>query len=138
MIFPQPPLQEQPIAGSLPWVQWFSTIQKYFKVEAVTAPTLSTNWSNFGGAYQTAGYWKDNATGMVHLTGMIKKSVAGVVGETIFTLPTGYRPAASELFGIDSNNAHGRIDVTAAGLVQFQIGTATAWISLSGISFRAA
>ena len=136
MIFPQPPLQESPIAGSLPWVQWFSSVQKYFRIQSIQVPTLAANWSNYGGAYQTAGYWKDSATGVVHLTGLVKKSVAGVAGEAIFTLPTGYRPAAQEIFATDSNGAHSRIDVNASGGVLFQTGTATAWVSLSGISFK--
>ena len=137
MNFPQPPLQSDPIAGILPWVQWFSQVTSYFKDPVMTAPTLSANWSNVGGAYQIARYYID-PTGIVYLEGSIKKASAGVAGETIFTLPTGYRPSAQLSFAIDANGAYGKIDVKADGTVVYQAGTATVSMSLSGINFKGA
>ncbi len=136
MKFPQPPIQAAPIAGVLSWVQWFSQITSYFKDPVLTTPTFSANWSNVGGVYQTAQYYIDS-TGIVHLEGSIKKSIAGVAGETIFTLPVGYRPSAQLSFPVDANGAYGKIDVKANGTVVYQVGTATVSISLSGITFRA-
>ena len=137
MNFPQPPIQLAPIAGVLPWVQWFSQVTSYFKDPVMTAPTLSANWSNVGGAYQTARYYID-PTGIVYLEGSIKKATAGVAGETIFTLPTGYRPSAQLSFAIDANGVYGKIDVKADGTVAYQAGTATVSMSLSGINFKGA
>ena len=136
MNFPQPPLHSSPIAGILPWVQWFSQVTSYFKDPVFKAPTLSPNWSNVGGAYQTARYYID-PTGIVYLEGSIKKSSAGVAGETIFTLPVGYRPSAQLSFPVDANGSYGKIDVKANGTVVYQAGTATVSISLSGITFKA-
>ena len=137
MNFPQPPLHSDPIAGVLPWVQWFSQVTSYFKDPVMTAPTLSANWSNVGGAYQTARYYID-PTGIVYLEGSIKKASAGVAGETIFTLPTGYRPSAQLSFPVDASGAYGKIDVKADGTVAYQAGTATVSMSLSGINFKGA
>ena len=137
MNFPQPPLHSDPIAGVLPWVQWFSQVTSYFKDPVMTAPTLSANWSNVSGAYQTARYYID-PTGIVHLEGSIKKATAGVAGETIFTLPVGYRPSSQLSFPVDANGAYGKIDVKADGTVVYQAGTATVSMSLSGISFKGA
>lgn len=137
MNFPQPPLHSDPIAGVLPWVQWFSQVTSYFKDPVMTAPTLSANWSNVSGAYQTARYYID-PTGIVYLEGSIKKATAGVAGETIFTLPVGYRPSAQLSFAIDANGAYGKIDVKADGTVVYQAGTATVSMSLSGINFKGA
>ena len=137
MNFPQPPLHAAPIAGVLSWVQWFSQVTSYFKDPVLTAPTFSANWSNVGGAYQTAQYYIDS-NGIVHLEGSIKKASAGVAGETIFTLPTGYRPSAQLSFPVDANGAYGKIDVKADGTVVYQAGTATVSMSLSGINFKGA
>lgn len=137
MNFPQPPLQSDPIAGALPWVNWFSQVTSYFKAPTTNAPNLASGWSNVGGAYQTARYYIDQS-GVVHIEGSIKKSTAGVVGETIFTLPTGYNPSAQLSFAIDANGAHGKIDVKANGAVIYQTGTAIVSMSLSNISFKAA
>ena len=154
MIFPQPPLQEDPISGSLPWVNWFSTAQKYFKsladtVAANTAnittlmaspswqtPTLATNWSNYGAPWQTARYYKDSL-GIVHLEGLVKKSTAIVAGEVIFTLPSGYLPSNAIIFAVDSGASHGRCDVMSDGRVVVTVGNA-GYFSLSGITFKAA
>ncbi len=135
MKFPQPPLHSAPIAGILPWVQWFSQIVSYFKDPILTVPTLSANWSNVGGAYQTVRYYKD-PTGIVYLEGSIKKASAGIAGETIFTLPAGYRPLAQLSFPVDANGTYGKIDVKADGTVIYQAGTATVSMSLSGINFK--
>jgi hypothetical protein len=101
---------------------------------AWTAPTLSTNWSVFGGL--TAGY-KLDTTGRVYLRGVITKSLAVVSGETVFTLPAGFRPVQNTNFPAVSNSAFGYLSVSSAGVVAVQVGNA-AWFSLDGISFEAA
>lgn len=100
------------------------------------AASFATNWSNFGAPWQNVEY-KIDTTKRVHLRGMCKKSVAVAAPDTVFTLATGFRPAADEYFTVNSNGAFGTVFVTSAGLVRVQVGNAT-YVSLSGISFDAA
>jgi hypothetical protein len=95
-------------------------------------PSYAANWSDFGSPYEGVSYSRFG--NVVYLQGLCKKSIAIVAGETIFTLPTGYRPTAQVVFAIESNSAFGRVDVTVAGAVIVQIGGAP-HVSLSGISF---
>ena len=104
------------------------------RVEAWQAPALLNGWTNFGGIHATAGYWKD-PHGVVHLRGLVS---AGVIGAAIFTLPAGYRPAQYEIFGAISNGALGRCDVDyATGNVVAAAGS-NVYVSLAGVTFRAA
>ena len=104
--------------------------------EAIQTPTLQNSWVNYGTAYQGAGYWKDKC-GVVHLCGLIKSGTT--TAETvIFTLPDGYRPQTSEKFFCVSANGICVIDVYGTGNVAIKTGASTTWLSLSGISFRAA
>lgn len=99
--------------------------------DSFTAPTFQNSWVNFDGGYQVAGFYKD-PFGVVHLRGLVKN---GTVGQPIFTLPEGYRPAARLLFAAASNDAFGRVDILANGHVNAEIGN-NAYVSLNGISFR--
>lgn len=126
------------------------------QASAWTAPTFNTNWGNYGGAWQTVQYRRDEL-GMVHLRGLALRSTSGFAYDTntgrIFTLPSGYRPALNEMFlahCVDQSTGNvnvQRIDVTSAGLVYVAgpavstgpaIGSATTYVSLSGIRFQAA
>ena len=99
------------------------------------AATLQNGWANYGGGYESASYWIDDC-GVVHLAGLIKSGTTSA--ETvIFTLPTGYRPQASEKFFCVSANAICVIDVYSSGAVAIKTGANATWLSLSGISFRA-
>ena len=95
-----------------------------------TAPTLVNGWANFGGGFNSAGYYKRG--GRVYLRGMI---AGGTVGMEAFVLPTGFRPPARELHTAISNNALGRVDVLASGNVQISTIASNVFISLDGISF---
>lgn len=107
-----------------------------FLQESIIAPTLQNSWTNYGTAYQGAGYWKDKC-GVVHLCGLIKGGTT--TAETvIFTLPVGYRPAISEKFFAVSMNAICVIDIYATGNVAIKTGANSGWLSLSGISFKSA
>lgn len=101
--------------------------------ESWTAPSLLNSWADYGGGYNPAGYFKDSL-GIVHLRGLVKD---GTIGQAIFTLPAGYRPATGEVFVVISNAALGRADVIAAGNVVATTGN-NAWFSLDGITFRVA
>ncbi|NOV28012.1 hypothetical protein E5S69_31495 [Cupriavidus necator] len=102
-------------------------------VEAWIAPTLLNSWVNFGGGFNNAGYYKD-LSGVVHLRGMVK---SGVIGNAVFNLPAGYRPANEELFVAISNGALGRVDIYPSGDVGATSGS-NSWLSLDGMTFRAA
>lgn len=94
------------------------------------SPVLQNNWSDYGNGYAPAAYTK-TSSGLVVLKGMVKSGSG-----TIFTLPTGYRPATSEyiMFENSSNQTMGRVDVTSSGSVAISVGS-NAWYSLDGIAF---
>lgn len=98
-----------------------------------TAPSFLNSWVNYGGSYNTAGYFRDK-NGIVHLRGMIK---LGSVGSAAFTLPEGYRPTNNELLATISNGAIGRINIDSSGNVTPASPSNNAWVSLDGITFRA-
>lgn len=107
-----------------------------FIQEARQTATLQNSWVNYGSSYESATYWKDKC-GVVHLAGLIKSGTT--TAETvIFTLPEGYRPRTSEKFFCVSMNAICVIDIYSSGAVAIKTGANNSWLSLSGISFRAA
>lgn len=99
--------------------------------EQTFAPAYANAWVNFGGAYRNGGYWRD-AAGVIHLTGVIKNGVAGLM----FTLPAGFRPSATLIFPIVSNAVFGYLEVAAAGTVTAILYNNT-FVALDGISFKA-
>jgi len=102
--------------------------------------TFASGWANYGGGFAPCDFWKDQF-GMVHIRGLVTKS-GGVpaAGNTIMTLPEGYRPRAPLLFSVISGEPGGigRVDVNPDGNVLWMVGqtTETDFTSLSGISFR--
>lgn len=103
--------------------------------EAWISVTFTNSWVNYGGAFATVQYRRD-AMGFVHLKGLMK---SGTIDAAAFTLPVGYRPAASEIcVGVcNPGDAISRIDITSAGIVKPITGS-NIYISLSGITFRGA
>lgn len=92
-----------------------------------------SHWYNFGFGTNTAAFYKD-PQGRVHLRGM----VAGErLCDPIFVLPEGFRPAALEHHVAASDSAFGFVTVGPDGVVLARVGSTT-WVSLDGISFRAA
>lgn len=78
-----------------------------------TSVTFQNSWTDYGAPFQTARYCKFN--GVVYVEGLIK---SGTIGLAAFTLPVGYRPAATVRFSqISGGAATGAADVTAAGEV---------------------
>jgi hypothetical protein len=57
-------------------------------VEPWNTPIFQNGWSNYGGGWEPAGYYRDKF-GMVHLKGLIK---GGSLNTAAFTLPVGSRP----------------------------------------------
>lgn len=100
--------------------------------EAWTEPTtLEGSWVNYGSGYANAGYMKDKL-GFVHLKGLVK---SGSMVDSIFILPSGYRPTANAIFAVPSNHAFGEIEVQTNGEILQTRGT-NDWISLEGITFK--
>ena len=104
--------------------------------EALVPVTYSdANWIDWGGGFTGVGYWR-GADGLIHIRGLAKTNVARAIGATIFTLPTGFRPAAQEIFTMQGPGGLVRVDVAAAGNVYLQTAlNAGDWVALSGIKF---
>lgn len=108
-------------------------------VGGVGQPAFENGWANHGDSVSVrypAGFWKQ-ADGLVHVRGCIWKS-ALPVGETIFTLPAGYRP--TRLLGVQTSDAAGApvgFEIGADGAVKKVAGSTSAtFLLLDGISFR--
>jgi hypothetical protein len=97
-----------------------------------TKADLENKWINYNSSYNPAGFFKDSL-GIVHLRGLVK---GGIIGQTIFKLPAGYRPSFRELFVVCTNpNISGRVDVENGNV--WAITGSSGWLSLDGITFRA-
>jgi microcystin-dependent protein len=111
--------------------------------ESVPDPLVLDTWHVIGAAGQPAygsGYtayagfispaFRKDPFGRVHLRGLVNGYVAS---GAIFTLPVGYRPTGTLLLDTISNNAVGRLDINANGIVSPSAGAS--WISLDGLYF---
>jgi len=99
-----------------------------------TIRSFANGWRNYSNTYNPAAYFKDSM-GIVHLRGLVK---LGTIRKHVFTLPAGYRPARRELHvACTYNNVSGRVDILTNGQVLPWAGS-NKWISLDGITFRAA
>lgn len=97
-------------------------------------PTFATDWASV----VTVGYLKD-PFGWVCLRGQADKSSAFALPDTIFTLPSGYRPSQAVVPLVSANGgAWGEITVNTNGTVQLTQGGGTTYTSLDGIRFPSA
>jgi hypothetical protein len=112
-------------------------------IGAVGEPTFAGTWVNLdnnaavpGSATQRAAGFRKDAFGKVRLTGVIK---GGSNGQTMFTLPAGYRPRTSELSQITyASLGLAALSVSSAGVVAatgVASGNITTWIYLDGFEF---
>jgi len=102
------------------------------------APTLTAGWANYGGGYNTAGYYKD-VNNRVWLKGLFQNTSGAEKpsSSVLFQLPVGYRPSGVPIFASTSINGHARIDVITDGNVLVQQAIAAGgWISIDNLSFR--
>lgn len=111
-------------------------LQPELLVGAAGEPAFGSGWKNEGGGFQSVGFYRDDE-GVVHLRGVV---ALGGHTTTIFTLPIGYRPAATEMFiaGLDYAGT-ATIEVTAVGDVDLEFinaPTTPSYMTLSQISFR--
>jgi len=88
----------------------------------------------------SVGYYRDSL-GRVYLQGPAKKCGTPASGNTIFTLPLGFRPKRANHFGTVDTDAPGEVVVdnsghVIAGPVPGPAFSTNHWISLDGISFR--
>lgn len=93
--------------------------EDWHEVGAGGEPAFQNSWANKGGAYETLAFRK--VGNVVWLKGSVG---AGSLNTTIFTLPTGYRPAKDRRKGISGYDAGTyyviQLYITSAGLVQVQ------------------
>ena len=106
--------------------------QPTYAQETWTPFALKNTWVAYGGAEAVPAY-RLYANGRVALRGLVKN---GVIGSALGTLPTGFRPAATARFAVDSNGAFGTIAVNSDGSVVPTLGNIT-YFSLEGITFEA-
>lgn len=132
----QAPVQSPIIPGSiitLPWLNYFNNLSQ----PTPTPVPYVGAWGDFGGAFETGKYYLDNVASRVYLQGLIVRTGASGVGEIIFTLPVGYRPAGDILLACTATGAFANIKIVAAsGSVIFNVGSAITNCSLSGLNFR--
>lgn len=96
-------------------------------------PTFSGTWVNYDtGLFHGAAFWKDPLD-MVHIRGLVKD---GTINTTVFTLPSGYRPANGLIFASLTNTGVGDLRIAATGNVLPFTG-GTGWFTLN-CSFRRA
>jgi hypothetical protein len=82
-------------------------------VGAPGEPAFENGCENFGGEFQRAGFYKD-PFGIVHLVGDVKNCT----GQSVFTLPAAFRPAAFQRFTVHATDTTvGTIRVDANGTV---------------------
>jgi hypothetical protein len=101
-------------------------------VGAAGEPAFGAGWSNFGGGFSPAGFYKDSL-GIVHLQGLV--NTGG--GSLAFTLPEGYRPSTQH-YQIIAEGGAGEAHVTIAtnGGVNVFNYAGGAFVSLEYINFK--
>jgi hypothetical protein len=116
--------------------------EAFHEVGTLGSPAFENGWSNYDDVhYDTAAFYKD-PLGVVHLKGTVGHGPPGT-SSIIFTLPVGYRPAKSGFYTVAAENAFADVLVQGvsagamAGRVELNVG-GTIWVSLSGLTFRAA
>lgn len=96
--------------------------------------SYAANWSDFGAGFP-AGAYKIDELGVVNLKGLVKKSSAIALPDTIATLPVGARPATTHCFTYAYSGGVGEIRVNPSGAIFLQSGGSTTNNSLDGIRF---
>jgi hypothetical protein len=102
-------------------------------VESWNTPTFENGWTNYGGGWEPAGYYKDTF-GMVHLKGLVK---SGTLSTAVFTLPVGSRPNHGRHIATLSANGHTAciLYIYSNGSVVPAANCSSSWTSLE-ISFK--
>jgi hypothetical protein len=111
--------------------------EDWHEVGAAGEPAFGTGWFNYTASplFNTAAFFKD-PFGVVHIKGLVVRPSGP--STLIFTLPAGYCPAKQEIMVADGTNVHNRIDIWEEGGIYIAAGDPSAYLSLDGITFRAA
>ena len=117
-------------------IQFENSMTSALTQEARQTAILQNGWVALDTSHEPGVYWKDTC-GIVHFDGLIKGGTT-TANTTLFTLPVGYRPRMHQKFGCISADALCTINVDSTGNVILKAGGSTNWLSLSGITFRAA
>ena len=117
----------------------FKHVESWREVGEADNPGFASSWINYGSGFNSAAFYRD-PFGVVHLKGLVKNGTVGSA-QTIFTLPANYIPTDRYMFDAVSYDGaayvQGRVDILNDGRV-VPITGHTTYISLDGISFRAA
>jgi hypothetical protein len=100
-------------------------------VAAWTNPVLLNSWVDFGGSYETSGYYLDRKR--VFIKGLIK---SGVMNTTLFDLPEGSRPPLSFIIPVITGGGPGTMEIRNTGAVVLGSDGTNGWVSISNVSFR--
>lgn len=99
-------------------------------VGASGEPGFENGWVNYDPAYNLAQFRRSGPRS-VRLRGLVK---SGAFNVAAFTLPPGYRPEKIEVIVVDSNLAHGRVNVQPNGVVAPWTGSPI-YFSLDNVEF---
>ncbi len=123
-------------------VTWIDVPTSAPAVAAYTSAGLNTaaGWENYNSAFSVTTFQdpryrlNDN---VVYLEGMVRKNAAIANGDTIMTLPVGFRPQKTRIFSVQTENGSIRVDVNPSGTVVVATGfnVNQNWVSLDGITF---
>lgn len=113
------------VRGDAPQSDGTIDTDSWHEIGASAEPGFENSWVNYGGTWATAAFRRDGL-GNVWIKGFVKN---GTVGQTVFTLPAGYRPAQGLHLATISNDAIGKLQVLANGTVVATIGN-NIWFSL--------
>ncbi len=163
-------VKQADLARPQDWIEFAN--EDFLGADSVTCRTpggdlviYENDWANDDPqTFNTAGYYRD-PYGSVHLKGRVTRgdcpdppavafaqagsSGQAADGDSIATLPPGYRPAKENVFGksIDERppggastrvNERGDVHVTPEGVIEATTPSDRAWVSLDGITFRCA
>lgn len=99
-----------------------------------TSLTFQNSWTYYGDGYSVPRYIK-TSSGMVNLTGLIKRVGTPVQSEVIAVLPVSYRPSATLIFTVETGpNVSARVDIASNGEIRYITGSKD-WLSLDTIHF---
>lgn len=107
----------------------------WHQVGASGEPVFANGWLNYDAGGLRNARFRKYPDGKVRLAGIVK---TGASGSAIFTLPAGYRPAATQPFVTlmsPGTNTFAEVDITAAGAVVPNGAAVATFVSLDGIEF---
>ena len=102
----------------------------------VNVGSFGTNWATYDGTTYLAQYRK-LSSGMVIFQGMVKKTAALGLPETMFTLPAGFRPGKAGPLAAASAAGYAGLQMYTTGQMNIEVGGSATWVSLAGLTYLA-